>query len=88
MSTVDAPITINGQTWSSAAAFWYALTTDQRDALIAACPPPGFHAFEALAERFLTNYPADVFDGTSGDPGSCFVVRLREAVDTLKESTR
>jgi hypothetical protein len=57
-----------------------------RAEVAAAREPLGFEEFVACAERFLTNYPAHVFTDQSGDPGTCFVVRLRSALETLNES--
>ena len=48
--------------------------------------PFAFDRFVVLAERFLTNYPADIFTGVSGDPGPRFVVALRTAVETLNRA--
>lgn len=49
--------------------------------------PVGFHAFVAVAERFLLSYPADIFTGESGDSGPGFVAALRGAVEGLHAST-
>jgi DNA-binding XRE family transcriptional regulator len=48
---------------------------------------PGFHAFVILAERFLGNYPPDIFTGESGDSGPGFVAALRGAVERLHATT-
>lgn len=46
-----------------------------------------FRQFVALARRFVARYPADIVDGSSGDPGSRFVVVLRNAIEALPEAT-
>ena len=40
---------------------------------------PSFVDFIALTDTFLTNYPADIVDGSSGDPGPVFIAALRVA---------
>ena len=44
-----------------------------------------FWSYVAITERWLKQYPADIFDGSSGDKGPLFVVAIREAVAKLKE---
>ena len=48
---------------------------------------PSWVQFIAGAEKWLTKYPPDIFDGSSGDPGPLFVVALRNALAALKEET-
>lgn len=44
-----------------------------------------FKEFVVLANKFMENYPSDVFTGESGDPGALFVVALRKALDHLSK---
>ena len=44
-----------------------------------------FWDYVALTEVWLEQYPADIFDGSSGDKGQLFVCAIREAVTQLKE---
>ena len=55
---------------------------------VRAAEDPGFHAFVALAERFLEHYPADIFTGETGELGPGFVAALRRAVENLRASQR
>ncbi len=59
------------------------LLLDRAEARIRALEEPGFHAFVNTARTFLRNYPADIFDGSSGDPGPVFVAGLRRALDAF-----
>jgi len=59
----------------------------ENERLIASLAPAGFQQFIEQCEQFLANYPAHVFTEESGDPGACFVVRLREALGVLHDST-
>ena len=40
----------------------------------------GFENFVGVAEKWLENYPPDIFDGSSGDAGPTFIVALRKAI--------
>jgi hypothetical protein len=40
----------------------------------------GFWEFVDKCESWLQNYPAEIFDGSSGDPGPLFAVAVRDAV--------
>lgn len=45
----------------------------------------GFDHLVAMAKRILDlKYPADIFDGSSGDLGPDFVVRLRATIEELE----
>ena len=46
---------------------------------------PGFENFIAICEKFLLNYPPDIFTGESGDPGPVFVADLRRALEKLND---
>lgn len=48
----------------------------------------GFHNFVNIIERFLEQYPDEVFTGSSGDSGAVFIVNLRNAVMQLKKSLK
>jgi hypothetical protein len=58
----------------------------EQEAEIAKLRDPGFEDFVALARHFLRNYPPDIITGENGDPGECFAVRLRDALETLDRS--
>ena len=47
----------------------------------------GFRDFVSLCEKWLENYPADIFDGRSGDPGPVFVCALRAALKAMNTTT-
>jgi hypothetical protein len=47
----------------------------------------GFNDFVVILHQFLTHYPEDIFDGSSGDPGPHFVVKLREALKELDKKS-
>ena len=44
---------------------------------------PDWPTFISMAGAFLEHYPADIFDGSSGDPGPTFIVALRSALAAL-----
>jgi len=56
----------------------------QQEALEADPEKWSFWTLVRIAELLLARaYPEDVFDGSSGDPGPVFVVKLREALAVL-----
>jgi hypothetical protein len=44
----------------------------------------GFWEFVDKCESWLQNYPAEIFDGSSGDPGPLFAVAVRDAVAKIR----
>jgi hypothetical protein len=44
----------------------------------------GFREFVDKCESWLQNYPAEIFDGSSGDPGPLFAVAVRDAVAKIR----
>jgi len=65
---------------------WYCPACDEIESLqsrIDELENPGWAAFIEMCEQWLTNYPPDIFDGSSGDPGPLFVVALRKAINDL-----
>ena len=47
-----------------------------------------FYGFVDLAKAWLRNYPPEVFDGSSGDPGPIFVCAIRQGVEELERLTK
>lgn len=47
---------------------------------------PGWKDYIALTRKWLEHYPPDIFTGVSGDPGSVFIVAIRNAVAKLQEA--
>ena len=45
-------------------------------------------AIVLVGRVLLENYPAMIFDGSSGDPGPAYVVALREALDRIDEQKK
>ena len=45
---------------------------------------PDWKTYIELTEQWLTHYPADIFDGSSGDKGPLFVVAVRKALQNLE----
>ena len=43
----------------------------------------GQQVLVSLARQFLTNYPEEMFDGSSGDSGPAFIVNLRAALTSF-----
>lgn len=70
------------QTWNSSS-YDLILIEDAVQAVIEASHPDGaelsWSEFMTILGQFLTKYPADVFDGSSGDVGPRVVCLLREA---------
>lgn len=44
---------------------------------------PDWQTYIELTKQWLTHYPADIVDGSSGDPGPLFVVAVRNALAAL-----
>ncbi len=53
------------------------------EAELAELREPSWKTYITITEQWLTHYPPDIFDGSSGDPGPLFVVAIRKAVNTL-----
>jgi len=49
---------------------------------------PDWQGFVNLATKWLEKYPADIFDGSSGDSGPVFIKALRAAIDKLLEPSK